>query len=149
MKNKGVNLTHRSVSYDSNSRCAKFILGNLKNIFVFSIISPDWDGTGCWNSSSWKIKTWFSCIFKIMVADDLATHQHQHPWYWCSYYGFSTTTVNPSICSINWRLIFNLAIHHFCPEKIFDLEYHHIVDTNPHLSWWLFLWFGWSSIRSY
>ena len=55
----------------NNPRPSEFILGSMK-IFAFSIISQHWDGTGSWNPSSWKTRTW-SSMFNIMVADDLVT----------------------------------------------------------------------------
>ena len=39
-----------------------------KNIFAFSVISQYWDDIGCWNVSSWKIRTCFSCSLNAFVA---------------------------------------------------------------------------------
>ena len=52
--------------------CAEVIFGK-HDIITFSIISQHWDGTGSWNTSSWKTRTCLSCVIKTMAADDPAT----------------------------------------------------------------------------
>ena len=44
-----------------------------RNIFVFSTISQNRDGTGAWNHFSWKTKTGLLCEVHAMAADGLAT----------------------------------------------------------------------------
>ena len=44
-----------------------------KNVFTQFIISQHWDGLGSWNCCLWKTKICLSCIFNIMLVDDLAT----------------------------------------------------------------------------
>ena len=54
-----------------NTCCAEFISGNVRYIFVFSIISEYYDGIGSWNPSSSMTKTCLSCEVNFMVADGL------------------------------------------------------------------------------
>ena len=75
------------------SLCAKFFNRNIK----FFIISPQWHGTGGWDLSSHKTRTYLVYIVNIITADLLATQGapckepgHQQPWYW------------PSCTRINW-----------------------------------------------
>ena len=52
---------------------AEFSWENIKNIFAFSIISQNWDGTCHWNFYSWKTVTYLSCTIDIMAVGGLAT----------------------------------------------------------------------------
>ena len=47
------------------------LLGNIKKIFVLPIISEHPNGTGSWNSSSWKRRSHLSYMVDTMAADDL------------------------------------------------------------------------------
>ena len=42
-------------------------------ILASSSISQQWDGSGSWNPSSWKIRIYLSDTVDAMAADDLAT----------------------------------------------------------------------------
>ena len=50
---------------------AEFMSGNMKYIFAFFITSQHWNGTGIWNASWWKTRTYSSCTFNTMLANDL------------------------------------------------------------------------------
>ena len=56
----------------ANPLRAKFFRGN-KNIFAFYVIPPHWYGTGSWNPSSSKTRTYLFYVVNIMAADVLAT----------------------------------------------------------------------------
>ena len=52
---------------------AKFFKKDQKHIFAFYVIPPHWHGTGCWNPSSYKTRTYLFYMVNIMGADVLAT----------------------------------------------------------------------------
>ena len=63
---------HTSWSLPSGFGILESITGNIQ---IFSIISQLWEGTGSWNHSSWKTRTYLFCIFNAMVADSLAAQR--------------------------------------------------------------------------
>ena len=44
-----------------------------KIIFILSIITQNWDGSGSENFATWKTTTHLSCIVNNVAVDDLAT----------------------------------------------------------------------------
>ena len=68
--------------WDIRSKSRHFLLGfcftsihfrEHKNIFSFLIITQCWDGTGSWNTFSWKTRDGLSYRVSTMAADGLMT----------------------------------------------------------------------------
>ena len=53
----------------------KYILENIKYIFVIYIISHNWDSAGTWNLTLWKTNTYWSYVVNTMAADELAIQE--------------------------------------------------------------------------
>ena len=67
---------HHMASLGHNELSAALLPGNIKNIFVFFIISRQWNDTGYWNRSL-KVKASLSCIANAMAVDGLSYARSQ------------------------------------------------------------------------
>ena len=76
--------------------------GNIKNMSTVYIIPPYWHGTGSWNPSSCKIRTYLICIINVKGADVLATQG-------------ARTSVN--IGSGNGLMVLLLGMSHYLSES--------------------------------
>ena len=72
------------------------VLWKHKNIFAFPIASQPWNGTSCWDPSSYKTSTFLSYIASTMAANNVSPG-HQVLWYGLfsySHSGLSNTYFN-------------------------------------------------------